>query len=132
MVGEESDPTDSDAKSTRTGVPRLPEWASDLPLLDRYVGVAVLIQIVGYAALSAMIPHSDYSSLVEPLQRVPVLVLIPFAIVAIPALVIALILGGVLSVVGVQPTNALVFISIYLVGVASVWGYRRVRSNDHV
>lgn len=124
---EGNDPRD-DAVPTRTWATRLRERISDLPLVDRYVGAAVLIQFIGYAALSALIPHSDYSSLVEPLQRVPVLLLVPFAAVAVPAFVLALVFGRTLSLIGVQPTNALIVISIYLVGVASVAGYRKVKS----
>lgn len=132
MVSEENDPVDGGARPKHAGTTRLQERVSDLPLFNKYVGIAVLIQLVGYAALSALIPHGDYSSLVEPLQRVPVLLLGPFALVVIPALVIALILGGILSLIGVQPTNVLVFISTYLVGVASVWVYRKMNSNGHM
>lgn len=131
MVSEENDPGD-DVVPTRTWTTRFRERIPALPLVNKYVGAAVLIQFVGYAALSALIPHSDYASLVEPLQRVPVLLLVPFAITAIPALVLALAFGGILSVVGAQPTNVLVVISIYLVGVASVWGYRKIKSNGRV
>lgn len=132
MVSEENDPVDGGPIPKRAGTTTLRERVSDLPLFNKYVGIAVLIQLVGYAALSALIPHGDYSSLVEPLQRVPVLLLGLFAVVAIPTLVIALILGGMLSFIGVQPTNAVVFISIYLVGVASVWVYRKINSNGHM
>ena len=117
-------------------------WSADLrrsgivtrlqQLLNRYIVAAVLIQFVGYAALSALIPHGDYSLLVEPLQRLPVLLLVPLALFAIPALVIALILGGILSVASVQPVNVLVLVSIYLVAIACVWGYRKLTSNEEV
>lgn len=65
MVSEETDPVDSGAIPKRAGTTRLRERVSDLPLFNKYVGIAVLIQLVGYAALSALIPHSDYSLLVE-------------------------------------------------------------------
>lgn len=94
--------------------------------VDRYIIAAVLLQLVGYAALSALIPHSDFATVVEPLQRLPAVLLLLVALVAIPAVVIAVALGALLVAVGLHPTNALVLAGAYLVGVAGLWGYRQL------
>lgn len=94
--------------------------------VDRYVVAAVLIQLIGYAALSALVPHSDFAAVVEPLQRVPAILLVPVALVAVPAVILAVILGALLAVLGLQPTTVLVFISIYFVSVVGRWTHRRV------
>jgi hypothetical protein len=94
--------------------------------IDRHVLAAILLQLLGYAALSALVPHSDFAAVVEPLQGVPVLVLLPVALLAVPAVVLATGLGVVLSAVGFQSTTALVLVCIYVVSVLSRWTYRRV------
>ncbi|EJN59161.1 hypothetical protein HSB1_25820 [Halogranum salarium B-1] len=86
----------------------------------------MLLQLVGYAALSALIPHSDFATVVEPLQRLPAVLLLLVALVAIPAVVIAVALGALLVAVGLHPTNTLVLAGAYLVGVAGLWGYRQL------
>jgi hypothetical protein len=96
-------------------------------LIDGSVVAAILLQLAGYAALSALVPHSDFAASVEPLHNLPPSLLIPIAILAIPAVVVAIALGVLVSVVGLQPTTVLVLISIYLVSVTSLWVYRRGR-----
>lgn len=94
--------------------------------VNKYIVAAVLLQFVGYAALSALIPHSDFATIVEPLHRLPTVLLVPVALIAVPAVVIAIALGALLTAVGLQPTNTLVLVGAYLVSVAGLWGYRRI------
>ena len=93
---------------------------------NKYVIAAVLLQLVGYAALSALVPHSDFATIVAPLQSLPTILLVPVALIAIPAVVIATALGAVLAAVGLQPTTALVLVGAYLVSISGLWGYRRI------
>ena len=100
-------------------------------LLNRRVVVAVLIQIVGYAALLAVFPHSEPSAFVEALGVIPWILLIPFAIPAIPATVLTIAIGAILSALGLSPEaipalllargDVLFFVSAYVVGVGSAW-----------
>jgi hypothetical protein len=76
-------------------------------LIDGCVVAAILLQLAGYAALSALVPHSDFAASVEPLQNLPPILLIPIAVLAIPAVAVAIALGGLVSVVGLQPTAVL-------------------------
>lgn len=92
---------------------------------DKYIVAAVLLQLAGYAALSALVPHGDFATVVEPLRRLPAVLLLPVALIAVPAVVIAIALGVLLAAVGLQPTNTLVLVSAYLVSVTSLWVYRR-------
>ena len=94
--------------------------------LDEHVVAGVLLQLVGYAALSALVPHSDFATVVEPLRRLPAVLLVLVALVAVPAVIVAVALGALLAAAGLQPTNTLVLVGAYLVSVASLWGYRRV------
>jgi hypothetical protein len=104
-------------------------------LLDRRVVVAFALQILGYAALLAVYPHSELSPVVETLRAVPTILLLPFALPAVPAFLLTLALGGILSLVGLPPQSlpaillargdVLFFISAYAVGVASAWANRR-------
>jgi hypothetical protein len=96
-------------------------------LIDRYAVVAILLQLAGYVALSVLVPHSDFAAVVEPLRHVPPILLVPITILVIPAVVVAIALGALVSVVGLQPTTVLVPISIYLVSVTSLWIYRKGR-----
>ena len=93
---------------------------------NKYIVAAMLLQLVGYAALSALVPHSDLAAIVAPLQALPTVLLVPVALVAIPAVVIATALGAVLAAVGLQPTTVLVLVGAYLVSIAGLWGYRRI------
>ncbi|QLD86672.1 hypothetical protein HWV23_13355 [Natronomonas halophila] len=103
--------------------------------VNRRVAVAFVLQVLGYAALLAVYPHSELSPVVETLQAVPTILLIPFAFPAIPAFLLTLALGGILSLIGLSPQSlpalllargdVLFFISAYAIGVASAWANRR-------
>jgi hypothetical protein len=104
-------------------------------LVNRRVAVAFVLQTLGYAALLAVYPHSELSPLVEALQVIPSILLIPFALPALPAFLLTLVLGGILSVAGLPPQSlpplllargdVLFFISAYVIGVGSAWANRR-------
>lgn len=94
--------------------------------IDASVVAGVLLQLVGYVALSALVPHGDFATVVEPLQRLPAVLLVPVALTAVPAVIIAVALGALLAAVGLQPTIALVLVGAYLVSVASLRIYRRI------
>ena len=93
-----------------------------------------MLQVVGYAALLAVYPHSEPSAIVEALQGIPTVLLLPFVLPAIPALVLTLAVGAVLSLVGLAPESipallltrgdALFFACAYAVATASVWASR--------
>lgn len=97
--------------------------------MNRRVAVAFVFQILGYAALLAVYPHSELSPVVETLQGVPTLLLIPFVLPALPAFALTLALGGILSLVGLPPQSlpaillargdVLFFVAAYTVAVAS-------------
>lgn len=100
-------------------------------LLNRRVAVAFVIQVVGYAALLAVYPHSATSGVVDALQGIPTVVLLPFALPALPALALTLLAGGLLSLVGLSPSSlpalllargdVLFFASAVAVAVAGAW-----------
>jgi hypothetical protein len=94
--------------------------------VHKYIVAGVLLQLVGYAALSALVPHSDFATVVEPLQRLPAVLLVLVALAAVPAVIITAALGALLATVGLQPSNALVLVGAYLVSVASLQVYRRI------
>ena len=104
-------------------------------LLDRRVVVAFVLQVVGYAALLAVYPHSEPSAVVVALGRLPTLLLVPFALPALPALALTLLVGGALSLVGLPPASlpalllargdALFFASAAVVAVASARAVER-------
>jgi hypothetical protein len=106
---------------------------SSLPV--RRVLALGLVQVVGYAALLTVAPHSQPTAVVGVLDGIPTPLLLPFAPVAIPAVVIAVGLGAVLSVAGVSPTSVpalllargdmLVFVGSVAVGAAAVWAVER-------
>lgn len=64
---------------------------------DGQVVATIPIQLVGYAALSALVPHSDVATAVEPLRRVPAILLVPVAVLALCRRV-AIGLGALLAV----------------------------------
>lgn len=74
-------------------------------LLNRRVAVAFVVQVVGYAALLAVYPHSEPSAVVEALQRLPAILLVPFALPALAALALTLAVGAVLSLFGLSPES---------------------------
>lgn len=100
-------------------------------LLNGRVLVALVLQVVGYAALLAVYPHSEPSSLVETLHAAPTVVLVVVALPAVPALVLTLVVGAVLGLLGLQPASipailltrgdVLFFACAYPVAVASGW-----------
>jgi hypothetical protein len=87
---------------------------------NKYLIAAVLLQLVGYAALSALVLHGDFATAVEPLQRLPAVLLVLVALIAVPAVFIAIALGALLAVVGPRPTIALVLVGAYLVSIADL------------
>jgi hypothetical protein len=99
--------------------------------LNGRVVVAVLVQTAGHAALLALFSDGDPSAVVETLAGVPPYVLIPPAIPAIPATLLAIAAGAALSAVGLPPESipaiafargdVLVFTAAYAVGVAAAW-----------
>lgn len=109
-------------------------------LFDRRVVVALFLQVVGYAALLAVYPHSEPSAVVAALSMVPTPLLVLLALPALPATVLTVALGAVLSVLGLPPEglpalllargDVLFFASAYAVGVASAWANRRVDAVD--
>jgi hypothetical protein len=96
-------------------------------IFNRYVVAGVLLQLLGYAALSALVPHSEFTAFVEPLRRAPIILLVALSLLAIPAVIVALVVGAPFSLVGFQPTGLLVLVSTYIVSVVVRLGYRRVR-----
>lgn len=74
-------------------------------LLNRRVPVALVLEIVGYAALLAVYPHSEPSAIVEALQSVPTVVLVAVALPALPAVALTLAVGAVLGALGLPPTS---------------------------
>lgn len=98
---------------------------------DRRVLVALVLQVVGYAALLAVYPHSEPSAIVEAVRIVPSPVLVAIALPALPAVALAVLVGAVLVQFGLPPASipalllargdVLFFASAYVVGVASAW-----------
>jgi hypothetical protein len=105
--------------------------------LNGRVLVAFLLQVIGYGALLAIYQHSDPASLVEPLQRAPTPLLIPFAAFGVPEVVLATVLGALLSSVGLSAEtipallvargDVVVFVAAYGISVAGLRAYRRTR-----
>lgn len=107
-------------------------------LVDRRVVVAVVVQTVGYAALLAVVPHSDPSGVVDAVAAVPVPLLVVVALPAVPAAVLTVLLGAVLSSVGLPPASlpalllargdVLFFAVAYGVAAAATWANRRAET----
>jgi hypothetical protein len=74
-------------------------------LLAGRVVAAVVLQVVGYAALLVLFPHADPTSVVEALSGVPAVILIPLAVPAIPATLLALSVGAVTTAAGLPPQS---------------------------
>lgn len=74
-------------------------------LVNRRLVAAFALQVVGYAALLAVYPYSEPSAVVGVLQGLPAGLLVPVALTAVPALILALAAGAVLSLVGVLPES---------------------------
>lgn len=106
-------------------------------LVDRGVAAAFLLQVVGYAALLAVYPHSEPSAVVGVLRSVPTVILVVLALPAIPALVLTLGVGAFLSLVGMPPQSmpalllargdAVFFASALVVAVGAAWANRRAK-----
>ena len=98
------------------------------PLNGRVVA-AFLLQVAGYAALLALLSPETQTAVVEALAGVPAVVLIPLAVPATPAALLALAVGAVLGAVGLPPASVpavlfapgdvVFFICAYVVGVVA-------------
>lgn len=112
--------------------------------VNRYVIIFFVVQIVGWVGLVATFDHSP-GPVVGWVQTLPSLVrflLLPLAILSVPALVIAIGLGWVLSLGGVPPESIpplliaqgdiLVFTSAYSVAVGGSWILARITASARV
>ena len=77
--------------------------ASSFP--DARVVAALCLQVAGYAALLALLSPETSTAVVEALAGVPAVVLIPIAVPAAPAALLALALGAALGAVGLPPAS---------------------------
>lgn len=105
------------------------------------ITVLFVLQIVGWVGLVATFGHSPAPVVgwVQTLPEIVRLLLLPLGVLAIPALVIALALGWVLSLAGVPPASipslliargdVLVFASAYVVAVGGAWAIDRIRGS---
>ena len=103
---------------------------------NRYVAALFGVQVAGWIVLVATVDHSP-TSLIGWVQALPGsvrLALLPVAILALPAVVLSLVIGTVLSVFGRPPEfipallvtqgDVLVFGSAYLLAVGGAWAIR--------
>ena len=98
------------------------------PLNGRVVA-ALIIQLVGYAALLALLSPETSTAVVGTLAGVPAVVLIPLAVPAAPAALLALAVGAALGAVGLPPASVpavllapgdvVFFVCAYAVGVVA-------------
>jgi hypothetical protein len=110
---------------------------------NRYVIIIFGVQIVGWIGLVATFDHSpgpvvDWVQMLPELAR---LLLLPLAILSIPAVGIALGVGWVLSLGGLPPESipplliargdVLVFASAYAVAVGSAWVVTRITGSEY-
>jgi len=106
--------------------------------VNKYVVSLFLVQIVGWVGLVATFDHSP-GPVVGWVQMLPELVrllLLPVAILSIPALVLALVVGWGLSLGGLPPESipplliargdVLVFAGAYVVAVGGAWRISRI------
>jgi len=66
---------------------------------------AVGLQTLGCAAILVLFPHGEPSGLVETVSGLPTVVLIPLAVPAIPATLLAFGVGAVLTAGGLSPAS---------------------------
>jgi hypothetical protein len=105
-------------------------------LLAGRVVAAVVLQMVGYAALLVLFPQGDPTSIVEALSGVPAVILIPLAVPAIPATLVALAVGAVTTAAGLPPESipaillasgdVFVYASAVVVAVGAAWLQERL------
>ena len=98
------------------------------PLNGRVVA-ALVIQLVGYAALLALLSPETSTAVVGALAGAPPVVLIPLAVPAAPAALLALAVGAALGAVGLPPASVpavllargdvVFFVCAYVVGVVA-------------
>lgn len=110
--------------------------------VNRYVLILFVVQIVGWIGLAATFDHSPGPVVgwIQMLPRLVRLLLLPLGILSIPALVIALVVGWVLSLGGLPPESmpllliaqgdVLVFASAYVVAVGGAWGVTRITGSE--
>jgi hypothetical protein len=110
--------------------------------VNRDILVLFVVQIVGWIGLAATFDHSP-GPVVGWVQTLPVIVralLLPLAIVSIPAVGLALVIGWALALGGVPPEtippllvargDVLVFASAYAVAVGGSWGIARIIGSE--
>ena len=95
--------------------------------LNARVVAAFLVQLVGYAALLALLSPEAPTAVVEALAGIPAVVLIPLAVPAAPAALFTFAVGAVLGAVGLPPASVpavlfapgdvVFFVCAYVVGV---------------
>lgn len=96
-----------------------------------FVLIAFVVQIVAYAALLAVFPHSHVTPLIVEIRTLPTVVLSALAVFAVPAVLLGLGFGTALSVVlGIRPESfpavllaegdIFVFVGAAVLAVASV------------
>ncbi len=74
-------------------------------MLNARVVAALVLQVVGYAALLALLSPAELAGPVDAIAGVPAVVLIPLAVPATPAALLALAVGAVLGAVGLPPAS---------------------------
>jgi hypothetical protein len=110
--------------------------------LNRYVILLFVIQVMGYIIVIALFDHSP-TPLVGWIQALPDpvrIVLLPVGFFALPAVVLSLVIGAVLSVVGHPPESisavlvtqgdVLVFGSAYCLAIVGAWGVRNYKMRN--
>ena len=98
------------------------------PLNGRVVAT-LLVQLAGYAALLALLSPEASTAVVDALAGAPPVVLIPLAVPATPAALLALAVGAALGAVGLSPASVpavllapgdvVFFVCAYVVGIVA-------------
>lgn len=106
---------------------------------NRYVGLLFVLQVVGWIILVATFDHSPGPVInwVQELPSVITLMLTPFVFLVIPAVLLASVIGGILSLVGLRPESipallvapgdVVFFASAYVLAALIGWAITRNR-----
>lgn len=94
------------------------------PLNPIVVGL-FLTQVIGWIVLMAMFDHTD-TGIVGWVSHLPEgarIALLPFAVVALPAVILAVVLGFALSIIGIDPASipAILLVSGDVLGLLSAY-----------